>query len=59
MPVDAEEWLTRLRREFPLVGILHDPGNNTWMAVRGKNLTVQAPTASELRERLLEIFGPR
>jgi hypothetical protein len=55
--VDAEEWLTRLRREFPLFGILHDPRSGTWTAVRGRNITLQAATAFELRERLLELTG--
>lgn len=51
-PADPGAWLIRLRQEFPRFGILYDPGTGIWTAVRGQQLTVQAATAFELRERL-------
>jgi hypothetical protein len=54
---DHGAWLARLRSEFPRFGILYDPGTGIWTAVRGQRLTVQAPTAFELRERLREAIG--
>lgn len=56
-PTDPGAWLARLRREFPRFGILFDPGTGIWTAVRGQHLTVHAPTAFELRERLREVTG--
>lgn len=44
--------LRLLRQQFPAWGIIHDPRTGQWIAVRGKNATVVADDAEELRMRL-------
>jgi hypothetical protein len=55
-----DEFLRRLRREFPVWGIVADTRRGVWLAVRGKALggyTLQGRNGVELRERLLAATG--
>jgi hypothetical protein len=58
-PLDGEEYLRRLRAEFPYVGFVADVRGGVWIAVQGKNLTIRADSGVELRERLLAAFRQR
>jgi hypothetical protein len=58
-PLDGEEYLRRLRTEFPHVGFVADIGSGVWIAVQGRSLLIRADSAIELRERLLAAFGRR
>lgn len=41
-----------LRRDFPSVGILHDPWTGRWKAVWGRDSYAETETADELRQQL-------
>lgn len=51
---DDKVWLVRLRREFPMFGVLYIPWMGLWLAVHGQRRTFSAQTASELRDQLLK-----
>lgn len=50
--IDASVWLHDIRREFPLIGVIHDPGASRWTAVWGKTWQLSARTAFELYDQL-------
>ncbi|WP_157995686.1 hypothetical protein [Thermomonospora amylolytica] len=56
-PLGEEEYLRRLRAEFPLVGFVADIRGGVWIAVQGRSLTVRAANGPELRARLLAALG--
>lgn len=54
-PPKPNEFLCRLRREFPHFGIVVDTRRGVWMAVRGRDLVIRASDGIVLRERLLSV----
>lgn len=48
------EWL---RREFPHWGIMRPSPGGLWLAVCGKDITLRAPTPSELRDKIRDAGG--
>jgi hypothetical protein len=58
-PLDGEEYLRRLRAEFPYVGFVADIRGGVWMAVQGRDLLIRADSGPELRERLIAALGRR
>jgi hypothetical protein len=48
--IDSGDWLHDIRREFPLIGVLHAAG--LWTAVWGSAWRVDARTAFELYDLL-------
>ena len=50
---DTQESRDALRRDFPHVGLLHDPWTGRWKAVWGVDGYADAATPEELRQRLL------
>ena len=54
---EPNEYLQKLRAEFPGVGFVADPTAGRWMAVVPHRQVVRAGTGIELRERMMEVFG--
>lgn len=49
---DAQQARDALRRDFPHVGLLHDPWSGRWKAVWGMHGYADAASPEELRQRL-------
>ncbi|GAA4229963.1 hypothetical protein GCM10022254_23610 [Actinomadura meridiana] len=59
-PPGPDEFLTRLRAEFPKLGFVADPSAGAWFAVGGGGFFVRGRTGIELRERLIAVgWRPR